>query len=227
MQRYASPQSSSRRLASPPPVALNQISNQITSDAGVPLDLEHAYTKLSDDALARSGGGNVYERAATDSSDEGETSSAEESAGANSPVSEEEEKRWRAAADRNGSGPSSKSSAVRTEETVEKGQDATKRVINMRRISVGLLAAAEEERMCSCLHSRGGSDFSDWKDCRVHGATSPTTNRRSGVHLSTNFDLLSDNSTAMSWDTKAEGCDLYRAQCMEMIFSPITSTLET
>ncbi|PUU75872.1 hypothetical protein B9Z19DRAFT_1067066 [Tuber borchii] len=39
-----------------PLLPLNQISNQITNDAGVPLDLEHAYTKLSDDALARSGG---------------------------------------------------------------------------------------------------------------------------------------------------------------------------
>jgi len=38
------------------PVALNQISNQITNDAGVPLDLEHAYTKLSGDTLAGSGG---------------------------------------------------------------------------------------------------------------------------------------------------------------------------
>ncbi|PUU77447.1 hypothetical protein B9Z19DRAFT_1086337 [Tuber borchii] len=39
----------------PLPVTLNQISNQITNDSGVPLDLEHAYTKLSDNALARSG----------------------------------------------------------------------------------------------------------------------------------------------------------------------------
>ncbi|PUU73303.1 hypothetical protein B9Z19DRAFT_1135430 [Tuber borchii] len=40
----------------PLPVALNQISNQITNDACVPLDLEYADTKLSDNALARSGG---------------------------------------------------------------------------------------------------------------------------------------------------------------------------
>ena len=52
MQRSASPRSSYGRLASPPLVALNQISNQITNDAGVSLDLEHAYTKLSGDALA-------------------------------------------------------------------------------------------------------------------------------------------------------------------------------
>jgi len=55
-----------------------------------------------------------------DSSDEGEHSSAEESVGSNSPVSEEAERRGRAAALRNGSSPSSKSSTARMEETVEK-----------------------------------------------------------------------------------------------------------
>ncbi|PUU77452.1 hypothetical protein B9Z19DRAFT_1086341 [Tuber borchii] len=45
-------------VVSIPPLqgALNQISNQITNDTGVPLDLEHAYTKLSDNAIPRSGG---------------------------------------------------------------------------------------------------------------------------------------------------------------------------
>ena len=56
-----------------------------------------------------------------DSSDEGEDSSAEESVGSNSPVSEKEERGGRAAALRNGSGPSSKSSTARTAETAEKG----------------------------------------------------------------------------------------------------------
>jgi len=42
----------------------------------------------------------------------------------------------------------------------------------------------------------------------------------------TNFDLLSHNSTAMSSDTEADAHDLHRAQQMEMIFSPITSTPE-
>ena len=54
------------------------------------------------------------------SSDEGEDSSAEESVGSNSPVSDEEERRGAAATFRNGSGPSSKGSTARTEET-EKG----------------------------------------------------------------------------------------------------------
>ena len=54
--RSASPRSSSGRLASPLPVAFNQISNKITYDTCAPLGLEHAYTKLSDDALARLGG---------------------------------------------------------------------------------------------------------------------------------------------------------------------------
>jgi len=31
--------------------------------------------------------------------------------------------------------------------------------------SMSLLAAVEEERMYSCLHSRGGSDFSDREGC--------------------------------------------------------------
>ena len=59
------------------------------------------------------------------------------------------------------------------------------------------------------------------------GATSPTTNRRSGVHPSTNFDLPSHNSTPMSSDTEADVRDLHRAQRMEMSFSPIISTPET
>ena len=232
MQRSTSPRASSGRLASPPPVARNQISNQITNDAGVPLDLDHAYTKLSDDALARSGGvlrmlperrpittfegehvragtgesltseggvrlqkdyGDVDERAVIDSSDEDETSSAEESVGSNSPVSEEEERRGRAAARRNGSRSSSKGSTAGAEGAVEKGPgmiksmirivgdsggggskkkkkgggiDARKGTISMRRTSMSLLAAAEEERMYSCLHSRGGSDFSDREGCK-------------------------------------------------------------
>ncbi|PUU73302.1 hypothetical protein B9Z19DRAFT_1163656 [Tuber borchii] len=40
----------------PLPGTLNQISNQITNDTRVPLDLEYADTILSDNALARSGG---------------------------------------------------------------------------------------------------------------------------------------------------------------------------
>ncbi|PUU80194.1 hypothetical protein B9Z19DRAFT_1063644 [Tuber borchii] len=150
MQRSASPQSS-EWLASPPPVARNQISNQISNDADVPLDLGHAYSKPSDGALAGSEGvlrmlperrpittlegacpgwhrgviderrGGVNERAVIDSSDEDGTSSVEASVGSNSPVGEEEERRGSAAALRNGSGPSSKSSTARTEGTVEKG----------------------------------------------------------------------------------------------------------
>jgi len=136
--------------------------------------------------------GDVDERAVVDSSDEDETSSTEESVGSNSPVSEEEERRGRAAARRNGSGPSSKGNATGTEETVAKGPgmiksmirivgdsggggskkkkkgggiDARKGTISMRRTSMSLLAAAEEERMYSCPHSRDYSDFSDRKGC--------------------------------------------------------------
>ena len=61
----------------------------------------------------------------------------------------------------------------------------------------------------------------------VPGATSPTTNRRPGVHPSTNFDLPSHNSTPMSSDTEAHVRNLHRAQRMKMSFSPITSTPET
>ena len=61
----------------------------------------------------------------------------------------------------------------------------------------------------------------------VPGATSLTINRRSGVHPSINFDLLSHNSTAMSTDTEADAHDLHCAQRMKMTFSPITSTPET
>jgi len=41
------------------------------------------------------------------------------------------------------------------------GIEARKGAISMRRTSMSLLATAEEERMYSCLHSRGDSDFSD------------------------------------------------------------------
>ncbi|PUU73298.1 hypothetical protein B9Z19DRAFT_1135422 [Tuber borchii] len=143
----------------PLPVALNQISNQVTNDAGVPLDLEYADTKLSDNALARSGGvlrmlperrpitkfEGEHIRASTgesftsgemsDSSDEDETSSAEDSAGPN---------------------PSG--------------------AISMRRTSMSLLAAAEGEQkamsarysVCSLLPSISITPLGS-----VPGATSP------------------------------------------------------
>ncbi|CUS11408.1 unnamed protein product [Tuber aestivum] len=107
------------------------------------------------------------ERAGIDSSDEDETSSVEASVGSNSPVGEEEERRGRAAALRNASGPSSKSSTARTEGAVEKGAGlwtirlGRKKVkeemrwnrrqeggYSKRRTSMSLLTAAEEER-CS------------------------------------------------------------------------------
>jgi len=56
-----------------------------------------------------------------DSSDEDDDSSAEESVGSNSPVSEEEGRGGRAFALRNASGTSSKSSTARTEGRVDKG----------------------------------------------------------------------------------------------------------
>ena len=46
----------------------------------------------------------------------------------------------------------------------------------------------------------------------VRGATSPTTNRRSVVHSSTNLDLPLNNSTPMSSDTETDVRDLYRAE---------------
>ena len=61
----------------------------------------------------------------------------------------------------------------------------------------------------------------------ISGATSTAKNRRSGVHPSINFDLVSHNSTPMPLDTEADARALHRAQPMEMIFSPITSTPET
>ena len=120
------------------------------------------------------GYGDVDERAVIDSSYEDETSSAEESVGSNSPVSEEAERRGRAAAPRNGSGPSSTSNTNGTEEVVGKGPgmiksmikivgdsgsggskkkkkgggiEAMKGTISMPRTRMSLPAAAEEERM--------------------------------------------------------------------------------
>ncbi|PUU75873.1 hypothetical protein B9Z19DRAFT_920566, partial [Tuber borchii] len=52
-------------------------------------------------------------------------------------------------------------------------------------------------------------------------------NRRSGVHPSTNFDLLSHNSTPPPSDIEADARDLHCAQQIDMILSPITSTPET
>ena len=77
------------------------------------------------------GYGDVDERAVIDSSDEDQTSSAEESVGSNSPVSEEEGRRGRAAARRNGSGPSSTSNTTGTEEAVEKGPGMIKSMIKI------------------------------------------------------------------------------------------------
>jgi len=45
------------------------------------------------------------------------------------------------------------------------GIDTRKGAISMRGTSMSLLAAMEEERMYSCLPSRGGSDFSDREGC--------------------------------------------------------------
>jgi len=45
------------------------------------------------------------------------------------------------------------------------GIDARKGAISMWGTRMSLLAAAEEECMCSCLHSRGGSDFSNREGC--------------------------------------------------------------
>jgi len=142
MPRFASPRSSSGRLASPPPVALNQISKQITNDTGVPLGLEHAYTKLSDDALARLGGvlrilperrpittfEGEYIRAGTGESltSRGcmrlwrDYSNVDERAVIDSS-DETEQRKAKAAGLRNGSCPSSKSGTAKTEEIVKKG----------------------------------------------------------------------------------------------------------
>ena len=62
---------------------------------------------------------------------------------------------------------------------------------------------------------------------RLSGATSPTKNKRSGVHPSTDFDLPSHSSTPIPSDTEADARDLHRAQQIAMIFSTITSTLDT
>ena len=122
---------------------------------------------------------------------------------------------------------------------------ARKGAISMRRTGMSLLATSEAKRMYSCLHSRGSTDFSDTEgyehysvrsllpsisitpSSSVSGATPPTTNIRSGVHPFTNFDLLSHDSTAMSSETGADARDLHRAQQIEIVFSPITSTPET
>ena len=56
---------------------------------------------------------------------------------------------------------------------------------------------------------------------------SPISSRRSGVHPTTNFDLPSHTSTPVSSETEMDLQDLRRAQRMEMIISPITSTPET
>jgi nucleotide-binding universal stress UspA family protein len=191
-----------------------------------------------------------------DSSDEDETSSAEESVGSNSPVSEEEERRGRASARGNGSGPNGKNGTAGTEGIIGKGPgmiksmikivgdsggggskkkkkgggiDARKGTASMRRTSMSLLAAAEEERKAvSAKYSvRSLLPSISITPSSIPGATSPTTNRRSGVHPSTNFDLPSHNSTPISSDTEADVRDLHRAQRMEMSLSPIISTPET
>ncbi|KAH0611936.1 uncharacterized protein H6S33_009988 [Morchella sextelata] len=111
------------------------------------------------------------------------------------------------------------------------GIDAKKGTGNMRRTSMSLLAAAEEERkevssrykvrslLPSISITPSGST--------VPGANSPTTSRRTGVHPTTNFDLPSHTSTPMSSDTEADVLDLRRAQRMDMSVSPIVSTPES
>ncbi|KAI5789031.1 hypothetical protein EDC01DRAFT_123843 [Geopyxis carbonaria] len=59
--RSQSPRGSSARLASPAPI---ETGNRLVSENGELIDLDHAYARLTDDALARSGGmlGNLPER---------------------------------------------------------------------------------------------------------------------------------------------------------------------
>jgi len=142
MPRSASARPPSGRLASPPPVALNQISNQITNDTGVPLGLKHAYTKLSDDTLMRLGGVSrilpecrpittfegEYIHAGTGESvtsrgcmrSQRDYSNVDERAVIDS-FDETEQTKGKAAGLRIGYGPSSKSGTAQTEETAEKG----------------------------------------------------------------------------------------------------------
>lgn len=309
--RSASPRSSSGRLSSPAPVGSRN--NKITMETGTTIDLDHAYARLSDDALAHSGGilGKLPERRPLTTSDgehiragtgesitsEGgvrlqkdynhlggngqpsvDSSDDESSSLDSSPGSEEEEMRGRAGQrirSRNSNGKPKKGEDRDREVGIIKsmirsvgdpgggarrkakkggGIDAKKGTGSMRRTSMSLLAAAEEERPLSQavppmgLDSRSLTSISNVgkqvsarykvrsllpsisitpSNSNIPGANSPTTSRRTGVHPTTNFDIPSHTSTPMSSDTEADVRDLRRAQRMDMSVSPILSTPES
>lgn len=203
--RSASPRSSSGRLvASPAPVVPR---NQVVMETGTKIDLDHAYARLNDEALARSGGvlgklperrpligingehirvgtgesitseGGVRLQKDYESGGEGnpaaDSSEDESSSLDSSPGSEEDERRGRAGSRarlRNAAAESVKrdeessdretgliKSMIRSVGDVAGGGkkkvktgtviDAKKGTGQMRRISMSLLAAAEEERL--------------------------------------------------------------------------------
>ncbi|KAL7266389.1 hypothetical protein RUND412_011066 [Rhizina undulata] len=117
------------------------------------------------------------------------------------------------------------------------GIDARKDMGSMTKTSMSLLAAAEEERKAVGKAVSGRynvrsllpqiSITPSTSMLSLPGATSPTTNRRPGVHPTTNFDLPSHYVTPVSSDTEADMRDLKRAQRMEMLQTPIVSTPET
>lgn len=203
--RSASPRSSSGRLASPPPVVPR---NQITMETGTKIDLDHAYARLNDEALARSGGvlgklpgrrpvigsngehiragtgesltseGGVRLQKDYDSAGDGnpavDSSEDESSSLDSSPGSDEDDERRGRAGSRARLRNAAANSPGRDEDNSDReigliksmirsvgdsaggskkkkmaGIDAKKGTGQMRRISMSLLAAAEEERLLS------------------------------------------------------------------------------
>ncbi|KAF8428171.1 hypothetical protein EV426DRAFT_571509 [Tirmania nivea] len=272
-----SARSSTSRMSSPPPAESRY---SITSEDGASVDLQHAYRRLDDNALAASGGilgslpekkavvnslgeyiragsgesltkeGGIRlqkdyvsgdERAAVDSSEE-ESTEGESTEGEGKFEDEDGSKRGRSKKRENGGGGSdTEGDAVKKVEgtlsgggrrissLLSIGSGSGKKKKGDKKKPMSLLAAADEERKVVSSRYKVHSLLPSISVTQPGSSapTSPITARRPGVHPSTNFDLPSHASTPMTSETELDLQDIRRAQRMEMVISPITSTPET
>lgn len=275
-----SARSSTSRVSSPPPAERRY---SIASEDGASVDLQHAYRRLDDNALAASGGilGSLPEkkavlnslgeyiragsgesltkeggirlqkdydsgddRAAVDSSEE-ESSEGESTEGEGKFDDEDGSKRGRSKKRENGDGGmDSENVAVKKVEgtlsgggrrissLLSIGSGSGKKKKGDKKKPMSMLAAADEERKVVSSRYKVHSLLPSISVTQPGSAgssapSSPITARRPGVHPSTNFDLPSHTSTPMTSETELDLQDIRRAQHMEMVISPITSTPET
>ncbi|KAI5809757.1 hypothetical protein DFH27DRAFT_629059 [Peziza echinospora] len=267
-----SARSSSGRLSSPPP------ENRYSLPPDDTLDLTHAYARLNDEALSKSGGilgklpekkpvldsggehiragsgesitrdGGVRlrkdyhynsnaEKAIADSSDDGTSDDGESSGGEEKSDDDDGSARGRRQSRPDGESESDSGATARKPVSSllniglsSSGKSGKKKSGEKKRVAQSLLAAAEEERVSVSSKYKVKSLLPSISVTQPgSGANGPSmisSSKRTGVHPNTNFDV-SHASSPMSSEAEADLQDLRRAQRMEMIISPITSTPET